>query len=99
MARRIFGGCWALLLATVAVSLSWIHGIRLIGPFSPIDILSILTLIMLPLGVLRARRHRVAAHKRTMTGIFFGALVLAGLFTLLPRRVMHTIVFGRQLIK
>lgn len=93
-AHRIFGWSWVLLLASVAVSSFWIHGIRLIGPFSPIHILSILTLIMLPLGVLRARRHRVAAHKKTMIGIFFGALILAGLFTLLPGRVMHAVVFG-----
>jgi len=94
MAHRILGWCWVLLLASVAVSSFWIHGLCLIGPFSPIHILSILTLIMLPLGVLRARRHRIMAHKKTMTGIFFGALVLAGLFTLLPGRVMHAVVFG-----
>jgi uncharacterized membrane protein len=29
-----------------------------------------------------------------MIGIFFGALVIAGLFTLVPGRIMHAVVFG-----
>jgi uncharacterized membrane protein len=30
-----------------------------------------------------------------MISIFAGALVIAGVFTLVPGRVMHTVVFGR----
>jgi len=30
-----------------------------------------------------------------MTSIFFGALIVAGLFTLLPGRIMHAVVFGQ----
>ena len=29
-----------------------------------------------------------------MIGIFFGALVIAGAFTLVPGRIMHAVVFG-----
>ena len=43
---------------------------------------------------LAARRHRVRAHKITMISIFAGALMLAGLFTLVPGRIMHTVLFG-----
>ena len=56
--------------------------------------LSIFTLVVLPLGVWNARRHLVAAHRRIMICIFCGALVIAGLFTLLPGRIMHSVVFG-----
>jgi len=49
---------------------------------------------MLPLAVINARRHRVDAHRKAMTMMFTGALVIAGLFTLLPGRVMHAVVFG-----
>jgi uncharacterized membrane protein len=31
-----------------------------------------------------------------MIFIFSGALVIAGLFTLLPGRIMHSVVFGHQ---
>lgn len=92
--HRLLGWCWVLLLAVIAVSSFWIHGLRVIGPFSPIHILSIATLVLLPLAVLAARRHRVRTHKRAMIGLFAGALVVAGLFTLLPGRVMHAVLFG-----
>jgi uncharacterized membrane protein len=49
---------------------------------------------MLVLGVIRARQHRVRAHAITMISIFAGALVIAGVFTLVPGRIMHTVVFG-----
>jgi uncharacterized membrane protein len=92
--HRTIGWIWALLMATIAVSSFWIHDLRIVGPFSPIHLLSIFTLVMLPLAILHARRHRVDRHRRAMIGIFFGALVIAGLFTLLPGRIMHAVAFG-----
>jgi len=92
--HRTIGWIWVLLMAAVAVSSFWIHQIRLLGPWSPIHLLSIFTLAMLPLAVWRAHSHRVTDHRRIMTFIFAGALVVAGLFTLLPGRIMHTVVFG-----
>jgi uncharacterized membrane protein len=29
-----------------------------------------------------------------MIGMFFGALVIAGLFTLVPGRIRHVVIFG-----
>jgi len=77
-----------------AASSFWIHQIRLVGPFSPIHLLSIFTLVVLPLAVWRAHTHRVADHRRMMIFIFAGALVVAGLFTLVPGRIMHRVIFG-----
>jgi uncharacterized membrane protein len=92
--HRTIGWTWVVLMVLIAASSFWIHGIRLIGPFSPIHLLSIFTLATVPLAVLHARRHRVDAHRKAMTAIFVGALVIAGLFTLLPGRIMHDVVFG-----
>jgi uncharacterized membrane protein len=92
--HRTIGWIWVSLLMTIAVSSFWIHSIRLVGPFSPIHLLSIFTLIMLPLAVLAAHRHDVARHRRAMTSIFFGALVIAGLFTFVPGRIIHAVAFG-----
>jgi uncharacterized membrane protein len=36
----------------------------------------------------------VARHRSAMIAIFTGALVVAGLFTFVPGRIMHTVVFG-----
>jgi len=92
--HRTVGWIWVLLMLAVAISSFWIHEIRLVGPWSPIHLISIFVLITVPLGVWRAHRHRVADHRRIMISVFSGALVIAGLFTLLPGRIMHAVVFG-----
>ncbi len=92
--HRLFGWIWAALMLAVVVSSFFIHTIRLWGPWSPIHLLSLFTLVMLPLAVLRARRHEVERHRRAMTSMFVGALVIAGAFALLPGRIMHDVVFG-----
>ena len=92
--HRTIGWIWVALMLVVSVSAFFIHQIRLWGPWSPIHLLAIFTLVVLPIAVWRARRHRVADHRRIMTMTFVGALVIAGLFTLLPGRIMHAVVFG-----
>jgi uncharacterized membrane protein len=92
--HRTIGWIWVGLMAMVAISSFWIHRIRLLGPWSPIHLLSIFTLIVLPLAVWLAHHHDVTNHRRIMIFIFAGALVIAGLFTLVPGRIMHSVVFG-----
>ena len=92
--HRALGWIWVALMAVVAISAFWIHQLRIVGPFSPIHLLSIYVPIMLVVGVLAARRHNVQRHRRTMIGLFAGALIIAGLFTFMPGRVMHAVVFG-----
>jgi uncharacterized membrane protein len=92
--HRVTGWIWVLLMAVVAASGFGIHHLRVWGPWSPIHLLSVFTLVMLPLAVLHARRHRIANHRRAMISIFVGALVIAGVFTLLPGRIMYQVVFG-----
>jgi len=92
--HRTLGWIWVALMAVVAISSFWIHQLRIVGPFSPIHLLSIYVPIMLVVGVLSARRHNVQRHRRTMLGLFAGALIIAGLFTFMPGRVMHQVVFG-----
>jgi len=48
----------------------------------------------LPLAVLHARRHRIKQHRVAMISIFVGALVIAGVFTFVPGRIMHAVAFG-----
>src|ERR1700761_9463393 len=92
--HRTIGWIWVVLMIAVAASSFWIHQIRLVGPFSPIHLLSIFVLVIVPIGVWRAHRHDVSGHRKTMVLTFIGALVIAGLFTLLPGRIMHAVVFG-----
>ncbi|MGH6770766.1 MAG: DUF2306 domain-containing protein [Xanthobacteraceae bacterium] len=92
--HRMIGWIWVALMAVVSVSAFWIHELRLWGPWSPIHLLAIFTLIMLPLAVLHARQHRVIGHRNAMISLFVGALVIAGVFTFLPGRIMHAVALG-----
>jgi uncharacterized membrane protein len=92
--HRITGWIWVGLMSTVVVTSFGIHDMRAWGPWSPIHLLSIFTAVMLPIGVVHARRHRVNQHRTTMIWLFVGALIVAGIFTLRPGRIMHDVVFG-----
>jgi len=92
--HRTIGWIWVVLMAVVSFSAFWIHQLRLWGEWSPIHVIAIFTLVTLPLAVWAAHRHAVERHRRAMTGLFFGALVIAGLFTLVPGRIMHAVLLG-----
>jgi uncharacterized membrane protein len=93
--HRTVGWIWVALMLAVSISAFWIHQLRLWGPWSPIHLLAIFTLVMLPLGVWYAHRHAVERHRWTMIGIFVGALVIAGIFTFAPGRIMYEVAFGQ----
>ena len=92
--HRTIGWIWVALMVVVGGSSFFIHGMRLFGLWSPIHLLSIFTLVALPLAVLAAHRHAVDRHRRAMISIFVGGLVVAGLLTFLPGRIMHAVAFG-----
>jgi len=94
--HRTLGWTWVILMFTVAASSLFIHIINPhgIGGFSFIHILSGLTLVALPLMVLAARRHDVKTHRKIATNLYVGALIIAGVFTFLPGRLMWQIFFG-----
>jgi uncharacterized membrane protein len=92
--HRVVGAVWVLLMVIVSVSAFFVHELRLWGPWSPIHLLAIVTLATLPIAVWRAHMHDVPQHRRIMLSLFFGALVVAGVFTFVPGRIMHAVVFG-----
>src|SRR5215510_2686156 len=62
MSHRALGFTWVALMLVVAISSFWIHTIPMLGPLGPIHLLSIFSLVMLPLGVWYAHRHIVRGH-------------------------------------
>jgi uncharacterized membrane protein len=92
--HRAIGWIWAGLMLVISVTAFFIHELRLWGPWSPIHLLAILTLVTLPIGVLHARRHRIGRHRFYMISLFCGALLIAGLFTFVPGRIMHAVIVG-----
>jgi uncharacterized membrane protein len=92
--HRLTGWIWVGLMATVVLTSAGIHEMRVWGPWSPIHLLSVFTAVMLPMGVVHARRHRVRQHRASMIGLFCGAPIVAGIFILRSGRIMHEVVFG-----
>ncbi len=92
--HRLVGWLWAALMVGVAGSSFWIREFRLFGPFSPIHLLSVVTLLSVPLAVHAARRRQIRRHRAIMLWLFWAALVVTGGFTLLPGRTMNAVIFG-----
>lgn len=81
-------------MVTAALSSFAITEVRVMGPFSPIHILSIVTLLTLVAALHAARQKNIHRHRRLMRILYISGPVVAGLFTLLPGRLMHIVVFG-----
>lgn len=91
--HRTLGWTWVIAMATTAVSSLFIRQINP-GSFSLIHLLSGWTIVGLPMAVYAARRHKVVEHRRAMTGMFVGGLLVAGALTFLPGRLMWRMFFG-----
>jgi uncharacterized membrane protein len=91
--HRVLGWTWVVAMGLVAVSSLFIRMVNH-GQLSWLHLFTGWTLIALPMGVAFARTHRVRLHARTMTGLFVGGLVVAGLFTVVPGRLMWQVFFG-----
>lgn len=63
-----------------------------------IHTLAAVTAVLLGAWPLRARKgyraHRVKAHRINMTALYLGPLIITGLFTLLPGRLIGRMVWG-----
>lgn len=92
--HKALGRLWVVLMLVTATSAIFINEIRLIGPFSPIHLFVVFTYAGIAQGVWHIRRGEVARHRADMVGLYFGALGLAGAFTLLPGRRMNEVLFG-----
>lgn len=91
--HRTLGWLWVLAMAITAVSSLFIRHLN-DGAFSFIHLLTGWTIIVLPMAVFMARRHKVQQHQRMMTGLFVGGLVIAGLFAFMPGRVLFSVFFS-----
>ena len=92
--HKLIGRTWIGLMVVVSVSSFFIHKIELWGAYSPIHLLSVWTIFSLGLAIYYVRVGNIKRHKQVMIALYGFALLLTGLFTLMPGRVMHQIVFG-----
>jgi uncharacterized membrane protein len=91
--HRRTGWAWCVAMATTACLSLFIHGLS-DGRFSWIHVLSVITLIGVYGIVTAARSHNVAKHRSTVRAVAIGALLVAGFFTLLPKRTLGHMLYG-----
>lgn len=91
--HRLSGRLWVLAMIGTALSSFFIHGRN--GPhvagFGPIHLLSVASLVAIGLGLWHILKRNVARHRRVMR-ITYGSVVVAGLFTLAPYRLLGSSV-------
>lgn len=91
--HKTLGWTWVIAMGTTAVSSLFITGLNG-DAYSFIHLLSGWTIIGLPMAIYAIRNRKVEAHKRAMTGMFVGGLLIAGALTFLPGRFMFEFLLG-----
>jgi len=90
--HRVAGYVWVSAMLFVAISSFWIHSLSLVGPFGPIHLLSVLVIFSVTEAIWAIRNGNVAKHQSNMRSLYFWALMITGLATLLPGRTMHAVL-------
>ena len=83
--HRLLGRTWVGLMLVTAISTWWIRGS---GSFSWIHGLSVISVVALAWAVYFAVTGNIRRHERIMKAVFFAGLIVAGVFTLLPQRLL-----------
>ena len=99
-AHKFVGRFWVAVLMIVSVTAIFIQEI-IPGQFSLIHLLipwTIASLIYSIWSIRKFKETKLTKHKYghmfSMIGVYIGALIVAGAFTLMPGRFFHTIFFG-----
>lgn len=88
--HRVAGWTFVALMLTVAVSSLWIPSFL---HLTWIHLFTLLTLVSLPLALWRIRSGNVRGHAAVMKRLYIGGLVIAGLFTLVPGRLLGNLLW------
>jgi uncharacterized membrane protein len=90
--HRVLGMVWVAAMIGTALLSFQIHTVN--GGWSWIHLLSVWTLVQVPLLWWHARTHNVAGHRRGVRGMVTGALLIAGFFTFPFDRLLGHWLFG-----
>ncbi len=90
--HKLIGRIWVSMMALVAIGSFAIHDLNP-GGLSWIHVLSAFTLMSMAFAIIMIRKGHRRAHFSSMIGSFIG-LVVAGIFTLLPNRIIGGFFFG-----
>lgn len=91
--HRALGFTYLALMTATAITTLFIRSIWP-GGLSPVHLFIPLTLFGVFAALWNVRRGNIRGHRSAMLGLYFGGLLIAGGFTLLPGRLLHAAFFG-----
>ena len=91
--HKMLGRIFVVFMAVTALSSLFIRGINN-GSFSWIHLFVPLSLFAIWEIFHHVRRGNVHKHQRAAQGLFFGALLIPGILSFMPGRMMWHLVFG-----
>jgi uncharacterized membrane protein len=93
--HRAFGYAWVTLMVATALSAVFIHvsGLPNLGGFTPIHLLIPVTLGGLFLAFRALAKGDIRGHRATMQRLYVAACLMAGMFTLMPQRLIGHFVW------
>jgi uncharacterized membrane protein len=93
--HRAWGWAWVLLMAGTTVASAFIRDYRMpnLAGITPIHFFTAFVAFNLPRGIWFIRQGNVAAHRKTMRGMYIGGCLVAGVFTLLPGRFLGRLLW------
>jgi len=94
--HKTIGYAWITSMVSTSVSSFWISSFGIIGPFSPIHLLSIWTLYVVFRAINFARIGKAVAHAAMLRGLYWGGLWVAFALNFLSNRMSNRIVFDQQ---
>ena len=83
-----------LFTAFVTLFMEAVVGPKFLNHFGFLHLLSLFVLYTVPTAYRAIRVGNIKLHKRKMVGLYVGALLVAGAFTLSPGRLIHSWLFG-----
>jgi uncharacterized membrane protein len=83
-----------MLTAAITVFMRAEVGPRLFGHFGFIHLFSVLTLFSVPQAYFAIKRGDIRTHQTSMMSLYVGAILIAGAFTFMPGRYLHSLFFG-----
>ena len=95
--HRAAGYAWVTLMLVAAFSALFIRDFSLpnVSGYTAIHLFVPYTLVGLYLAFSQLLKGNIAGHRKSMVGMYLGACVTAGAFTLLPSRYLGQLVWGQ----
>lgn len=91
--HKVIGYVWFTAMLTVAVTAFFIHSFAVIGPFSPLHLFAVSSILTLAFSFWQVRKGNNSAHRDSLRSLYWYGLCLASLANFLPERMVNRTFF------